>query len=1073
MKKFTLLLILLTSFAGFSQTVLEDFESTLPASALVEDLGTAVTVVPDPATSGTNGNVLKVVTSDGTTAQTYQNAQYFFQNDGLDLSTTNKVVTIDVYSEIATSILVKVEDAIGGAVAKQTDASHDGAGWQTLSFNFDTANAVYGRLVIFPLWNGVDDFDTKSVTTTYYDNITGIAYAPPAQNITVSVDISETAGGVTIRVYNAELEGFDEIAATIDPNDSNKFSHTFPAGVTSATYAWRLYPSATPTDESLVSLVGGGAVENNLAAFLGDNNGIDTDYANYCSRTVASTTGNYVAPTFYFNSFRQVGVEYTKLVLTAAQGSNIVIDYSLNEFDESHGPGATDNGDGTYTAIVNPTSTFEYMWNNLTTSTQEDLLTCTNGIGVNTDNANYANRTHAAGEDKADTFNVCPSNAQTITVSVDVSEFDGDPGVNIAVYNGTGFDEYTATVDTTNPKKFNYTFADGVTTATYYWVTYTGPFGVGESLVSLVGGGAIENNLAATLGANNGIASDYGSYCNRTVTSDTGVYVAPTFYHNSFRQVGVTYTELVLTAASGGSYAIDYSINNFDQYHGPGATDNGDGTYTVIVDPSSTFEYMWNNLTVGREDLLSCTDGVGVNTDNTTYANRTHAAGEDKADTFNVCPLVPEDPAPQNVVQDFETGTDGLGEGFGGAVAEIVADPETGGTRGQVAKLTAAATGEVWQGININIESNVQLTTDKTMRLDVYSETAISIAPRVQGGVANAPTSTGVVSHTGSGWETLTVTFNTGSNGDATAEGEYAEFVIYYLWDNGFIAPAVDRIFYVDNIKGISTEAAVDTSLPTTAAPSPTNSDVTILSIYNDTGSFTGISQVWSQEYDFGTNQGNKDLDPTEGVNNALKMDFSATGYGAGAAVTDISNQTHLHFDYYAPAGDAGVNGHEFKFIIIGDGQGEKDYFFKTSGGDAVIEFDQWVSIDIPLSHYEALGFTKDKFLQYKLGSTSDLNTKVVYFDNIYFYNDANLGLDSSNALSMSLYPSPAKNELKISAENKIDTASIYNILGRKVKSFSVNAKTSSLDVSSLSTGIYILKYISNNVVGSMKFIKE
>ncbi len=939
MKKFTLLLILLTSFAGFSQTVLEDFESTLPASALVEDLGTAVTVVPDPATSGTNGNVLKVVTSDGTTAQTYQNAQYFFQNDGLDLSTTNKVVTIDVYSEIATSILVKVEDAIGGAVAKQTDASHDGAGWQTLSFNFDTANAVYGRLVIFPLWNGVDDFDTKSVTTTYYDNITGIAYAPPAQNITVSVDISETAGGVTIRVYNAELEGFDEIAATIDPNDSNKFSHTFPAGVTSATYAWRLYPNATPTDESLVSLVGGGAIENNLAATLGANNGIDSNYADYCNRTVTSTTGNYVAPTFYFNSFRQVGVTYTELVLTAASGDNVVIDYSLNDFDENHGPGATDNGDGTYTVIVDPSSTFEYMWNNLTVG-REDLLSCTDGVGVKTDNATYANRTHAAGENKADTFNVCPVASQTITVSVDVSEFDGDPGVNIAVYNGTGFDEYTTTVDTTNPNKYSYTFADGVTTATYYWVTYTGPSGVGESLVSLVGGGAIENNLAATLGVNNGIASDYANYCNRTVTSDTGVYVAPTFYHNSFRQVGVTYTELVLTAASGGSYAIDYSINNFDEYHGPGATDNGDGTYTVIVDPSSTFEYMWNNLTVGREDLLSCTDGVGVktdnatyanrthaagenkadtfnvcpvasqtitvsvdvsefdgspgvniavyngtsfdeipatvdpndgnkfshtfdngvtsatyywvtytsstgvgeslvslvgggaiennlaatlgvnngiasdyanycnrtvtsdtgvyvaptfyhnsfrqvgvtytelvltaasggsyaidysinnfdeyhgpgatdngdgtytvivdpsstfeymwnnltvgredllsctdgvgvNTDNTTYANRTHAAGEDKADTFNVCPLVPEDPAPQNVVQDFETGTDGLGEGFGGAVAEIVADPETGGTRGQVAKLTAAATGEVWQGININIESNVQLT---------------------------------------------------------------------------------------------------------------------------------------------------------------------------------------------------------------------------------------------------------------------------------------------------------------------------------------------------------------------------
>ena len=261
--------------------------------------------------------------------------------------------------------------------------------------------------------------------------------------------------------------------------------------------------------------------------------------------------------------------------------------------------------------------------------------------------------------------------------------------------------------------------------------------------------------------------------------------------------------------------------------------------------------------------------------------------------------------------------------------------------------------------------------------------------------------------------------------------------------------------------------------LPTTAAPSPTNSDVTILSIYNDTGSFTGVSQEWTQEYDFGTNQGNRDLDATDGVNNALKMDFSLSGWGAGAAIRDISNQTHLHFDYFAPAGDAGTNGHEFKFIIIGDGQGEKDYFFKTTGGDAVIEFDQWVSVDIPLSHYEALGFTKDKFLQYKLGSTSVLNTKVVYFDNIYFYNEANLGLDSSNALSMSLYPNPAKGSLNISAQNKIESATIYNVLGKKIKSFTVNAKTSSLDVSGLSRGIYILKYTANNAVGSMKFIKE
>jgi len=78
-----------------------------------------------------------------------------------------------------------------------------------------------------------------------------------------------------------------------------------------------------------------------------------------------------------------------------------------------------------------------------------------------------------------------------------------------------------------------------------------------------------------------------------------------------------------------------------------------------------------------------------------------------------------------------------------------------------------------------------------------------------------------------------------------------------------------------------------------------------------------------------------------------------------------------------------------------------------------------------------------------------------------------------NDMLKISLYPSPAQNELTISAENTIQNASIYNVLGRKVQTFNVNAASKKLDVSALSTGIYILKYTLDNVVGSMKFIKE
>ena len=81
--------------------------------------------------------------------------------------------------------------------------------------------------------------------------------------------------------------------------------------------------------------------------------------------------------------------------------------------------------------------------------------------------------------------------------------------------------------------------------------------------------------------------------------------------------------------------------------------------------------------------------------------------------------------------------------------------------------------------------------------------------------------------------------------------------------------------------------------------------------------------------------------------------------------------------------------------------------------------------------------------------------------------------IDKNNLSNVSLYPSPAQNELTISAENTIQNVTVYNVLGRKVQSFNVNATSMKLDVSSLSTGIYILKYTANNVVGSMKFIKE
>ena len=1085
----TLFLSLLISGITFGQT-LEDFETDLPTNALKGDSGVAVSVVPDPETGGTHGQVLKVESSttyensDGNTANsaTYQNAQYIFQNDGLDMSTTDKILTIDVYSETATDVLAKLESGTGGASDSQVDTStpHTGNGWETLSFNFSNgvtqngspnpANGVYGKLVLFPLWNG-DDFNAASVTTTYYDNISGLAYVPPTQNITVSVDhstfLTNPAPGVTIRVYDSTTGEFvGEYNTVEDTANPNIHSYTFAEGVTSATYLWRVYGSNTPTDENLVPLIVGGGVENNLGetSVLGDNNGIETDYDQDCSRTVTSTSGNYEAPTTYFNSLQKVGVDYTELVLTADAGDNYVLDYSVNNFEENHGPGATDNGDGTYTVIVDPSSAFQYKWNNLTTSNQEDLSGCTDGEGVANDGT-YSNRTHTAGEDKEDTFGVCPTNSQTITVSVDVS--NGNlTDIAIRVYDPVA-DQFGASIpavqDPTDANRWTHTFADGVTSATYYWEFFNpGTLSYqGESLLSLVQGGGVENDLAATLGDNNGIATNDSTYCSRTVTSDSGDYVAPTFKFNSFQQVGVTYTELVLNAASGSSYAINYSKNSFDVNHGPGALDNGDDTYTVIVDPSSTFTYLWYNRTTStQEDLTSCTDGSGVANDGT-YSNRTHAAGNNKEDTFNVCPT-----SETIVLQDFSNlentaGEDvygGFGDGLTATNALVDGPVDASNT---VRTVTTTAGGNTWKGVFFRPQTHfIDLTSTKTVSVKVYSTTASYFKGKIQAGQSSQDDIelTTSEAHTGSGWETLTFTF-------PAATGEWGELVIFTNVDaNGaLIDPAVEVLeaHFDDLTAAQGSEIPAPAAGPTTAATAPPTRDAAdVISIYSD--AYTAATTISAVDWD------DSDFEEVSiAGDNVLKIagnNFLAIVFGD---YLDATNMTNLHMDYWIA--DDWQDGQVLnpKLSNHAAEAGETNALDISNPIVSQAEVQNWQSKDFVL--------TGDRESLKEFIFTVAGKTDLYYLDNVYLYKDASAGVNDSNIINVSVYPNPSNSDWKFRTPNTvINSVEVFNLLGKRVASQKSNNNTEvSISTQGLTSGIYIARITTEQGTKSVKLIKN
>jgi len=155
--------------------ILEDFETTIDSSMLVP--GGTLT----PTQEVFNGKkCMKVVTNvDG---PVWQNTQLWFTNGDVDLTTDDKLIQVDVYSDSSTSILAKVVLQRGSGEESAANAAHGGTGWETLDFNFSNsvdstvvANDIYGGIAFFPLWNG-SGFDDSTETTTYYTNIKGLEH---------------------------------------------------------------------------------------------------------------------------------------------------------------------------------------------------------------------------------------------------------------------------------------------------------------------------------------------------------------------------------------------------------------------------------------------------------------------------------------------------------------------------------------------------------------------------------------------------------------------------------------------------------------------------------------------------------------------------------------------------------------------------------------------------------------------------------------------------------------------------------------------------------------------------------
>ena len=670
MKKITLFITLIAFTFGFSQSIPITFDSDVIAGAKVDgvvspldanwysDSGlTSVSIEDLPSDSPDHGNAGKMVSS--ASGQPWQNAQILLQDNYIDL-TTNKVITLDVYSDNPQDFLLKMELSLNGGPNTEKSFSHGGTGWESISVDFNSPNTgqpvpndQYKLFVIFPCYSA--SFASPAFdSTTYIDNFSGTvgeAIVVPSGPTTNAPTPTVDAGDV-ISIYS---DAYTDISGT-----------NFNPGWGQSTAVNTAYD---PTGEGTNTVI---------------------EYSNF----------NYQGTEFPTTDMSAM----TKVHFDVWTANEATIQFTPISTGQENLVSVTSTG-GTWTSVdLNLASNFA----NVVLSDIFQLKFVGSGT-VYLDNIYFY------------------STPPTTTVTVDVSESPG--GVNIQS-NQNGWAE-AAAVDN-GDGTYSYTFENVAagTIIEYKWILYTSATGTFENLVPLVGGGGVDNDLAANLPTNETIVTDYTNYCNRSITASTTDVIAQTYYFNSFRQPGVNYPELVVTAPAGDNLVIDYSSNGWSEFHGPGAVDNGDGTHTVLVDPTSTFEYIWVNTTSGvTEDLLTCDNNdANINTDNSTYANRVHAAGEDHNDVFGACPL-PEGPttsAPTpptrdasdvfSILSDAYTNETAGVNAFAGATIE---DFVIGGTDNTL-KVTAPTAGGGYQYV-FGIPNGVDLSAFTHMHIDYYA----------------------------------------------------------------------------------------------------------------------------------------------------------------------------------------------------------------------------------------------------------------------------------------------------------------------------------------------------------------
>ena len=411
---------------------------------------------------------------------------------------------------------------------------------------------------------------------------------------------------------------------------------------------------------------------------------------------------------------------------------------------------------------------------------------------------------------------------------------------------------------------------------------------------------------------------------------------------------------------------------------------------------------------------------------------------------------------------DFEstTATDTF-ENFSGGMTTIIPNAQMSGinTSANVAEMVKGA-GDPWGGSFLTLDNPIDFSTNRTFKMKVFSPRAgarvlLKVEHLTDGAIFFQVEDTLSVAND---WEELSFDF-----GWISLTNQYSKVVI--IFDIGVSGDgSANFTFLMDDI------ALVDEG----PYPSPLDLPVT----FDDT-------TVDYTLRDFGGNLSSVVMDPAGG-NNRVAKTIKTLGAATWAGTTlseaergPLSSQipvtateTKMNVRVYSP-----IAGIQVRFKI--EDSSDPTRSVETEATTTVVN--TWETLEFDFSN-EAPGTAA-----LNLGYTFDMASIFFYFgkegieigsDSVFYWDDvrfgpATTGIEDLADLGVSFSPNPVKDNLFIQTEQRMDEVSVYNVLGKKVMNIAAEGNKETLDFSSLTMGVYVVKVKVGNRVGVVKVVKD